>query len=480
MFSRQRRKGNIARAAAMALTIMVGIPVTVILLAFMTFQPKANAQQFTVELSETSDDVAQTKPQRSPEEDVAESFDQDIAIIVGQQGNVLRPVTETFYEEEKVEVAVPAVDPKTGERIIKRTQQVVRRPRRQVSWTTGYSQQSDGKVKKLVDAIKSAEGDANKELIEDLRDRLEEEFESMHKEQAEQIRKAEERLAKLKSVHGQREENRDTIVQRRIDELLGEPDPMRWNLNVPTFSGTYQGLSAPAVASTMGQRGRWSALAPIASSPQPAQSPASSTIRGMVAPTRPFAAPAAPTAPKPAIGFAKPTPSPSAEPAPKDVNIKALFDAIRDTAEAESDLNSLISDLGQTRALSKKGLVGQSELKQIEAAIAKHRKVIELARMQLDIFAAQLNQQVESAKLAETKAKEGVKLLSTKVAAGLSPGEELADSEYQLKDAQNLLELAEYRLQQYRKALKTIDESDEASEKDTEEQEESVEGNVSR
>ena len=69
------------------------------------------------------------------------------------------------------------------------------------------------------------------ELKEKLKDLLGKQFDAMSKNQQRQIDELSERLEKLRSQHRTRSEARGKIIDRRMKELLNEPDPLSWYPN---------------------------------------------------------------------------------------------------------------------------------------------------------------------------------------------------------------------------------------------------------
>jgi hypothetical protein len=95
--------------------------------------------------------------------------------------------------------------------------------------------------------------------MEELRTRLGLQFDSMHEAQANEIANTEERLKSLKELHRKRGESKDKIVQRRMDELLGRDDALRWEIAPRASADTNfskpipsQALVPPANLSTDG------------------------------------------------------------------------------------------------------------------------------------------------------------------------------------------------------------------------------------
>ena len=104
----------------------------------------------------------------------------------------------------------------------------------------------DQQTTKLLNTLR---GTRDKEQREHLKDQLQEsvaqEFDRRHETQADEIRQVEERLRRLREVHQQREENKERIVQRRVHELIGQPDIYQWNYQLP--AGTQNQPAAPAL-----------------------------------------------------------------------------------------------------------------------------------------------------------------------------------------------------------------------------------------
>lgn len=64
-----------------------------------------------------------------------------------------------------------------------------------------------------------------------------EEFKRLEGERRARVAKLEERLKVLKEALGQREANSDKIVQRRVNELLGESDELSWDFEIADDEG---------------------------------------------------------------------------------------------------------------------------------------------------------------------------------------------------------------------------------------------------
>ncbi len=73
------------------------------------------------------------------------------------------------------------------------------------------------------------------------------EFDEMHGKQAEQITSLKARLDKAQSFHEQRLVNKEKIIDRRMEQLLGTPPELQWNTESPgENSPTWQGYGSLA------------------------------------------------------------------------------------------------------------------------------------------------------------------------------------------------------------------------------------------
>ncbi|MEM8669225.1 MAG: hypothetical protein AAGG48_17005 [Planctomycetota bacterium] len=488
----KHRRGNIVRALAMSLTVLIGVPIALGFLALITLQRSANAQQ------STSGDAAYTVGQvASGYAELAEFSDDsedDIAVVVASPGDRLRPVYETVVEEQRVKVQVPFVDPETGQRRMKTDERVVRIPRRRMRWARAETTQSDDAIAAMTDELTEMKEEDPKrdQLLSDLREKLEAEFNEMHKAQAEQIKQTEERLAKLKSAHDERMKNRDMIVQRRIDQLLGLEDPLQWNPTQPRWSSEFPSSYAPVPGVTLPR----TMTVPNGSGQIILDGSASRLRSTTPQPSFPAAPPAPVTNSPPrnlfgAAGdsfFNRTGPAPAAVaesiagrfPQRTDVRIwknkeaseddaseiSSLFEVIRQVARAETDLEMAQADIARLKKLAQQGAVGTSELKQVERSSDKYRKALDIARTELDLITAQLKQQFDSAAAAKKLAEEQLALSKAQYNSGTLNREKVVERESALGEASNALRMSELTLKQFQKALDALDtdisESDEA------------------
>jgi hypothetical protein len=385
------RPTNIQRGLAASLIMLIGIPATLLLLPR---SPSAIAQQADTQQADT------------------------------QQAEPLRTIADTQYEEQIIYQGVPVGDPAAGS-LYRFQQDFLRLPNKTVPWARENASVAGGKVQQLLSAILQSKEDdpARNEKLQQLEALLEEDFNTMHEDQAAQIRETEQRLAKLKQVHQQRMENRETIVQRRIDQLLGQPDPLQWSpppLMVPQWSRTYlPGQAAPAVIPGT----RSSIVAAVPSSP---------TI-AVFRTTPPDAIAPAPSEDANRVpggeGVARSGPASSGAVGPS-----GLFRPIFELLQAEAELNSATTEVEQ----------------------ARHRKAVAIAKMQLDLTAAELNQEHDYKEAELAKAMERADRVKEQVNAGILPQAALEEPQAELRKAENELRLIELKWQQFNKALESL------------------------
>jgi hypothetical protein len=108
-----------------------------------------------------------------------------------------------------------------------------------------YAQQLDGGQKdsqeeqranqattEILGKLRNAQAEDRDELTSKLRIAVAEQFDIRHAHQAKQIEELEKQLQKSKELHKKRAEKKDEIVNRRMGQLLNDPDELDWNRNV--------------------------------------------------------------------------------------------------------------------------------------------------------------------------------------------------------------------------------------------------------
>lgn len=131
------------------------------------------------------------------------------------------PVQERTLQEVR--------DPKTGEvRLVPVT--TTRYVHEIFTPATSQPTVADRRAVDLAAKIRGTEDDAERaKLREQLVETLDAAFNERRERQSEAIDQLEEQLQELRNLHEQRGERKEEIVQRRLNELLAEPDVLAWD-----------------------------------------------------------------------------------------------------------------------------------------------------------------------------------------------------------------------------------------------------------
>ena len=264
----------------------------------------------------------------------------------------IRYIPETRVQE--------VVDPKTG----KATQEqvVIWRPATEATnhggppgvpaWQPAIAaplSDAESRAFELAQRIKQAESQTEQEpLQQKLAEALAQAFDERRQQQQQAIERLEQQLKSLRELAAKRDERKDEIIQRRVAELLGQPDPLAWDAEVSGASGTRPPTSTYAMAPVpqslpaASRQGFPNFLPPAARPVAPTPGPPASPPPGMPSPNY------APQAYAPIYPTTVPAPPTSVPPgAVPVVELTGGFDA------AERLLSRLI-ELRQIRAEIKK------------------------------------------------------------------------------------------------------------------------------
>lgn len=208
-----------------------------------------------------------------------------------------------------------------------------------------------------------------------------EQFDRRHQLQQQQLEEAEKRLVKLQQDLARRADAKDQIVARRIIELLGETDPLRWE---PAPMHTYPN---PFTLSSPTQQ---------AASP----APGSRTFA-------PVATPAAGTVPIARLSRspAMPPPTVSLPPAPQTATPVgvATQEANRvagELARCVQEINAKQVELRRLQQLYRRGTIPQAEPVRLAAEVEARRQQQKLLELQLDQLAEQTKLNIQHARQA--------------------------------------------------------------------------------
>lgn len=371
-----------------------------------------------------------------------------------------RPITETQFREQRVQVYEPVVDKKTGEtkfetrEIVQRVPVVTTRMVRTTSKTS-----HDPRVAKLAGELRemSDDDDGRDGKLKELRQRLELEFSAMHENQAKEIKQTAARLESLKRLHDERGENKDKIIQRRIDELLGKEDALRWNATtaVETQAPTRAVYAQPTRV--------------FPSTPEPTRA---------ITPV-----PAKP--PVPQVGLypnSVQLPSPPKPPGISDtrarsfqrVEIKTnpsssqsrrsdaastlgeVFQLARNSANTIAELAENESRQDQLAKLKEKGLLPVSEFRKAELQIERLKREVELNKLQLEALAASFERELKVAETALSHAKSRLKSVESAFVKGIETNQTRDQAKFDTEKAIAGYEAAKANLEQLMKAMQLV------------------------
>lgn len=91
--------------------------------------------------------------------------------------------------------------------------------------------EQDAKIRKLLGMVKQADEDQKAALTDELTELLSQQFDQRHEAHEERLEALKASVEQAQVAIDTRAENRDKIIERRAKELLGEPDPDRWDYN---------------------------------------------------------------------------------------------------------------------------------------------------------------------------------------------------------------------------------------------------------
>jgi len=496
----KRRRGNVARLVAVILTVVIGIPLAMILVTTLTWQTTRVRAQGQDQLL-VAESGAAVKEAVAAADDVDAMFYADpnfrnASETLAESASVFRPVTETVYEDQIVVYQEPVRDPGPGKADYVTRQKRIRTPRTVTTWVATAPMQGHGQeVRDLVKQLHDTKEDDSErdELLDKLREKLNEEFSKMHEGQAAQIAQAEERLEKLKATHKQRTDNRDKIVQRRIDQLLGQPDPWQWNVG-PTPAPQYApGIAPPSPARfELNSRNQWqsvpadSAAADVAAPPAPTPPTPPQRVPG-VAPrisevertgqtverTRRFSENQVPSpislAGPPAVGRTPGRPQGFNAGDSVDVNVFServavqstplgqMFEMLRTMADRKSDLEASERELERFERLKGSNAVANNEYEKVRILVEKLRRNVALMEMQLEATAAKLHHDLQAAEAAAAHANSRHAVLKQRFEMGTVPSDQVSIALNEQRKAENDLKSAKLSLDQFNRALKLIE-----------------------
>lgn len=240
MRTRSPRAGNAVRFVLLALFVMLVGPFLLAAFGLFSYRAASSARadelRAAVEVQRAASE-AQLAQRDQAQHDAYDARSRRSSDSAPPQPSTLRPVTETEYRTETFETALPVFNPITGMTDVKTVTETRVVPTIQVRIESDQSRPPhDPMIGQLTSELRESDNhdEAYERKLLELTKRLELEFAAMHESQAKQITETEERLDSLKKLHQQRGENKEKIVRRRIDELLGRADALQWEIQSPT------------------------------------------------------------------------------------------------------------------------------------------------------------------------------------------------------------------------------------------------------
>lgn len=200
---------------------------------------------------------------------------------------IMRPVTEIRHVVEK--------NPETGIRRLRAVSEIHYVPERlQVPIPPpALPTAADQRAEELAAKIRESEDESEQAALrEQLLETLNTAFDERRERQSESIEELEKQLEELRTLHQQRGERKSEIVQRRMSELLAEPDVLAWE---PTHRAATIPQRTPATFSAGGITMPGPAIfpaAPATSARTPGTAPVGAPPPGALAPSSRASAPA--------------------------------------------------------------------------------------------------------------------------------------------------------------------------------------------
>lgn len=448
MNTRSPRAGDAVRIVLVVAFILLAIPALLISLAFLGYRANVAQAAEEAQRAEMAQRQAVRALERAQRAAKTEADDASLSPPI-RTGSQMKPVTETEYRRESVQTYQPVKDPVTGrityqptqtERLVPVMRTRFLRDVRNVRTESPNGPTADPSVTRLLAELQDMDEsvDAYDRKMQELRTRLSLQFDSMHEAQANEIAKTEERLESLRELHRKRGERKDEIVQRRMDELLGRDDALRWEIapspaiDTPNYTPNYSTPVLPpqALAPRMNLP-TGDAFVPSAKSPDDSGDD-DITVRAW--PPLPPLPPSPPTPPAPVS-------PPAAVPIPDDrlmdelmapqieldesrrpmileeeeieldeetqdpglssPTIVRLFELARQLSSAQISAEVARDQMKRLEKLVKSGALTTSEFKQESARLARIEHELQLHQMELEALeqALRRNQQAAAAEL---------------------------------------------------------------------------------
>ncbi len=204
-------------------------------------------------------------------------------------------------------------------------------------------------------------------IKKEIQEALATEFDEMHDAQARQIADMKNRLDELKKTHDKRAENKDAIITRRLDDLIGGPPELRWQtaLMQPSLSPYDPVPSFGRFVPSTNSFG----LSPVPTYPN-----ARSTL----------------SVPSPSNAYDTP---PTSKPSPGSDS--AVFEAMRQYTSDKAALDLAESKLQRLTPLHEKAVVPSADLSAAKADVQRLKRLVEVDKKALEYMRQKQSDAIE-------------------------------------------------------------------------------------
>jgi hypothetical protein len=429
-----------------------------------------------------------------------------------EPGVQYRPVIETSYRDETATVMVPEFDPETGKQVMRMREVVRKVPVQTTRWVKSYTTTTESahaqRTMQLANELRlMKEDDESRESkLKELRTHLEREFTELHQKQLAEIERTEKRLESLKALHDKRGENKNNIVERRIDELLGKADPLRWNVSpvLPTPQ-----ISQPAPQSVKGQNRsgifrqfptphdpEQTLPIPVPPRTDPGPVTAGKVLRVPLSPDRiatidkvreyEIQRPGTPNLDTPnsdtqkpgyqdgrlgPLADAAPTstfqngPLPAFAQQPLGTQLRVgvpnsalgeVFQLARNSANAKAELAEAEIAYKQSKELRSKGAIPFFEFQKAELKFEKCKREVKLIDMQLEALSAAMDRGHDLAKSTLARASSNLAAITAGTERGINSEQDLVNAKYEVEKAEKALRDAVENISTLKKTIATV------------------------
>jgi hypothetical protein len=390
------------------------------------------------------------------------------------------PSSRVISRPEQYHVQVPYTDPSTGA-VMSRTETHFRDVpvSRYQSNAAGLGSRSIESfhspiVMSLVsEAQTTSEDDPNREKkIEEIREQLETEFDRMHSQQAKEIESAQKRLSSLQEVHAARMENRDKIVQRRINQLLGKWDVLDWrpssrrSLSNQPLSSRSPFNSSPSNQSPSNQ------FPSNQSNVQPrhvieqsrtftTQVPFSDFDRGTFhqkakRSNDPFVEPRDASQSSPETGFPRIPSATTLERQVQNNTTSMVFELARRSAQARNELDTLQQHMLANEELYERGAMPLAELKQKRAALKNTIAKVQLNELERKAIEDSLTLDLREAESEAERYSLQLRSIGNEKASTRESRQQRAELEANLQKAKDAIRRTELSIKQTKDAFDAL------------------------